>query len=144
MYLPITINLRDKKILIIGGGAVAEQKVSVLKQFTSAITIVAKVISPRLTRTKFHKIIDAYQPKYLLGFDLVFACTNDRAVNAKIKHDANKKHILVNVVDDPALCDFIMPAIYKKKEMTVAVSSGGKNVRKAIHWRDRIQRMDFV
>ncbi len=58
----------------------------------------------------------------------------------QIKKDAEKLNCLVNVVDDPELCDFISPAIYKENEMTVAVSSNGQNVLKSIEWRNKIEK----
>lgn len=140
-YLPIFIALDDKKILVVGGGQVAWQKIRTLAKFSRTIIVLAPIISRAIAKLKIRLIRAAYCAKYLEGIDLVFACTNDRKLNARIKADANKKKILVNVIDDPSLCDFIMPAIYKKAEMTVAVSSNGQNVRKSVCWRNKIKRL---
>lgn len=140
-YLPIFIALDDKKVLVVGGGLVAWQKIRTLAKFTKQITVLAPKISQAIAKSKIKRLCAAYSAKYLAGFDLLFACTNDKQLNARIKADANRKRILVNVVDDPRSCDFIMPAIYKKAEMTVAVSSNGQNVRKSVRWRNKIKRL---
>ncbi len=73
------------------------------------------------------------------GFFLVYACTNNIEVNRRIKADAEICKILVNVVDNRELSDFISPAVFKQDEMTVAISSNGQNVKKSVEWRDKIK-----
>ncbi|MFA5928600.1 MAG: bifunctional precorrin-2 dehydrogenase/sirohydrochlorin ferrochelatase [Candidatus Margulisiibacteriota bacterium] len=136
-FLPVGLNLSRKKILIVGGGRTALQKIKMLGQFTNNILVVAPSILPEVGALVKCKL-DRYNKKYLPKSGLVYACTNDKVINARIKREANARHLLVNVVDDPALCDFISPAIHKAEEMTVAVSSDGKNVKKSVAWRDKI------
>jgi len=140
MYLPICINVNSKKILIIGGGNVALQKIKLLKKFTNNIVVIAFKVSPEIKNIGCEYYERDYDASCLKGYFLVYACTNNRKLNKEIKTDANKFGLLVNVVDDPELCDFISPAIYKRKEMTVAVSSGGKDVLKSIKWRNEIKK----
>ncbi|MBA3052305.1 bifunctional precorrin-2 dehydrogenase/sirohydrochlorin ferrochelatase [bacterium] len=138
-FLPVSLNITGKKILIVGGGGVAFQKLQTLRKFTSAIALLAPVFSDEIIKSGFKRIKKEYSPKYLKGFFLVYACTDDKKLNARIKKDADKKRLLVNVADDPANCDFISSAIYKKGSMVVAVSSGGKNVKKTVEWRNGIK-----
>jgi uroporphyrin-III C-methyltransferase/precorrin-2 dehydrogenase/sirohydrochlorin ferrochelatase len=140
-YLPVSLDISNKNILIIGGGKIAEQKLSMLSKFTDRITILANSICPEIQLTGFKQIIKDYQQDDLAHYSIVYACTNNRSVNAQIKSDATKQGILVNVVDDPALCDFITPAIYKKGYMTVAVNSNGVDVLKSIEWRNKIKQL---
>jgi len=70
---------------------------------------------------------------------LVYACTNISGLNRRIKTDGETLGILTNVVDNPGLCDFVSPAIYKHEHITVAVSSNAQEVRRAIAIRDKIK-----
>ncbi len=141
MYLPIYININNKKILIIGGGNVALQKIELLKQFTNNIVVIASKVSSKIKNIGCEYYEKDYDASFLKGYFLVYACTDNYKLNKKIKEDANKLGLLVNVVNNPKLCDFISPAIYKKGEMIVAVSSGGQNVLKSIRWRNKIKKI---
>jgi len=140
-YLPVTLDISYKDILIIGGGRIATQKLSTLSMFTDKITILAIEICEDIQQTGFKQITKEYQPNDLNQYSIVYACTNNRTLNAYIKSDATKRGLLVNVVDDPELCDFISPAVFKKEYLTVAVSSSGLNVKKAIEWRNKIKQL---
>ena len=138
-YLPVSLNIKNKKVLVVGGGKVALQKINVLLKFTPHITVIAKDICDGIKEKGLKTKIKAFKKSDLIGFYLVYACTNLRKLNASIKKDANKLKCLVNVADDPELCDFIMPAIFKKGYMSVAVSSDGQNVKKSVQWRGKIK-----
>lgn len=140
-YLPVLLDISNKNILLIGGGRIATQKLSALLMFTDKITILAIEICEDIQQTGFKQLVKEYQTNDLYDYSIVYACTNNRILNALIKSDAAKLGILVNVVDDPALCDFISPAVFKKDYMTVAVSSNGINVKKTIEWRDKIKHL---
>ena len=140
-YLPVLLDISNKDILIIGGGRIATQKLSTLSMFTDKITILAIEICEDIQQTGFKQITKEYQPHDLNQYSIVYACTNNRMLNAQIKSDAAKRSLLVNVVDDPELCDFISPAIFKQDYMTVAVNSNGVNVKKTIAWRDKIKKL---
>ncbi len=71
----------------------------------------------------------------------MYACTQNSTVNQQILKDAREAGILINVVDNPSLSDFISPAVYKAGNMTVSVSSGGTNLKQTIAWRDRIKEI---
>lgn len=125
---------------MIGGGKVAAHKLSTLLKFTTNVTILAPVINDEIINDKRLNVnIKSYERNDLSNFNIVYACTNDRKVNAVIKKDANDLGLLVNVADDPELCDFISPAIYKDNNITVAVGSNARDVKKAINIRNRIK-----
>lgn len=138
-FLPIFLDISKKNIFIIGGGRIALQKIKMLKQFTNKITVIAPEILPDIIGYKIKIVRDVYQKKYLKKDSLVYACTDDRKLNEKIKKEAENLNILVNVVDNPNLCHFITPAILKKGNMAVAISSNGTNVKKTIKWRNKIK-----
>lgn len=139
IYLPICFEISKKNILIVGSGKVALQKIIILENFTSNITVVAPHISKEIKSRGITFIENEFSREMLNGFSLVYACTEDKKLNKQIKDDAQKLNILVNIVDNPELSDFISPAIFKQNSMTVAVSSNGQNVKKAIAWRNRIK-----
>jgi uroporphyrin-III C-methyltransferase/precorrin-2 dehydrogenase/sirohydrochlorin ferrochelatase len=138
-YLPISIKIEGKKILIIGGGKVALQKARLLKEFSGNIVVIATQISNEIRDTINTCITKEYEKKDLDGFDLIYACTNNEELNKKISSDSKETGKLVNVVDNPELCDYISPAIYKEGNITVAVGSDARDVKKAIKLRDKIQ-----
>jgi len=136
-YLPIFLDVSQKRVLLVGGGTVAAEKVRGLKPFVSDITIIAKTIHPDISDVT--TIIGEYSKKVLDGFDLIYACTSDRELNRRIRDDAHEHHLIVNVVDDPSLSDFISPAVFCSDPMTIAVSSGGKDVKRTVALRDQIR-----
>ncbi|MCU4175617.1 precorrin-2 dehydrogenase/sirohydrochlorin ferrochelatase family protein [Carboxylicivirga sp. N1Y90] len=141
-FLPISIDIARESILIIGGGKVAIHKIESLEKFTHNIKIIASDVLPEIRERKFIEIVEkAYEPEDLKGHLLVYAATNNHELNSQIREDALNYRCLVNVVDKPDNCDFISPAIYRQKNMTVAVSSNGENVYAAIEWRDKVKEI---
>jgi len=137
-YLPIMLDITNRRLLLIGGGRVAFQKIQTLQKFTNQITVLAAQISPPVRASGCCCVEKHYEAADLTGYDLIYACTADRELYRCIAADATVVHKLINVVDDRELSDFISPAVYKRAEMIVAVSSSGTAVRKAVAWRDKI------
>ncbi|MCP3660471.1 MAG: bifunctional precorrin-2 dehydrogenase/sirohydrochlorin ferrochelatase [Bacteroidetes bacterium] len=139
MYLPIFLDITDKKILIIGGGNIALQKIESLLKFTGNITVIATHILEKIKSKKVLCFEKIYDKTDIENFYLVYACTNNKELNKKIKQDAERINTLVNVVDNPQLCDFISPAIHQSNDFVIAVSSGGKDTKGAINLRNTIK-----
>ncbi len=137
-FLPIAINVRGCKIVFIGGGAVALQKLTNLVTFANEIEVFAtQVCSPiKELPVRWHEC--SYTTTFLVGARLVYACTNDRELNRHIGEDARAAGALVNVADDPAACDFISPALSLHGDMAVAVTSNGCKPSQSVHWRNAI------
>jgi uroporphyrin-III C-methyltransferase len=140
-FLPICFNLEDRKLLIVGGGKVARAKLKTLIQYTNDITVCAPQVLDEIKAFGVQIIEQAYLPSVLDGFSLVIACTNDPAVNHRVYEDASARGLLTCIADDPAQGDFISPAIYKQGEMSVAVSSNGRDAKRSIAWRNSIQQL---
>lgn len=139
-FIPVSLNITGKKILIIGGGKVALHKLTGIKHFSDNITILAPLINDEIITDPSLKFrIKYYERKDLRNYDLIYACTDNEEVNATIKKDASSQGLLVNVADSPELCDFVSPAIYTDGIITVAVSSGARDVKKAIQIRNTIK-----
>lgn len=139
-FIPVGLSLSGKKILLVGGGKAALQKIRCLTPFTKRLTVLAPAVAPEIKKTGVRWIRGMYRASLLKGYAIVYACTGDSAVNRRVRNDARRLGILVNVVDDPSQSDFISPAIYKFGRMTISVSSDGQNARASIQLRDRIRQ----
>ncbi len=139
IFLPISINITGKKILVIGGGRIASHKISFLEQFTQNISVVALDVCDGIKAKGYSWVEKPYEIADLEGAFLVYACTSIPELNQRIKTDGESSGILTNVVDNPGLCDFVSPAIYKHGPITVAVGSNAQEVRRAIAIRDKIK-----
>ncbi|WP_022949054.1 siroheme synthase CysG [Methylohalobius crimeensis] len=129
-FLPIFLNPHKKPCLIIGGGPVALRKAELLSHTDAIVTALAPAFHPNFEPlVRSGKVVlrrKAFDSSDLKGFALVIAATDDTTLNATIAHSARKSGLWVNVVDQPELCDFIMPAIVDRSPLIIAVSSGGR------------------
>jgi siroheme synthase-like protein len=142
-YYPLYLEMNRRCCLVIGGGAVAERKIASLLKAGAEVT----VISPDVTETvarwsndgsiRFHA--RHYQREDLNGHDLVFVATNDGSVNAQVHQDGKNEGVWVNAADDPEHCDFILPSVLRRGELTVAISSGGNSPALARTIREELE-----
>jgi precorrin-2 dehydrogenase / sirohydrochlorin ferrochelatase len=137
-FLPVCLNIENAGIVVVGGGKAAEQKLKTLLLYTQKILVCAPEIRRSIELLPVTLLRQSYKEEVLEGARLVYACTDDSAINRQIALDARRRHILACVADDPEFCDFVSPAIYKKENMSVAVSSNAQDVRRSLAWRDRI------
>ncbi len=141
-FLPISINVTNKKILLIGGGKVATHKASIIARFiTDNVTVISPDFTSEIRQLPFTFIQKNYDKNDLKDFFLVYVCTGDHELNRQIKTDAEELGILTSVCDAPLLCDFVSPAIFKQEHLTIAVSSNAQNVYQSIAVRDRIAKL---
>ncbi|RPJ57820.1 MAG: bifunctional precorrin-2 dehydrogenase/sirohydrochlorin ferrochelatase [Acidobacteria bacterium] len=140
-FLPICIRIADRKVLMVGGGRIALQKLRTLLKYTRDVLVRAPEVALEIEQSGIAIDRQAYSPECLAGTGLVFACTNDEAVNRQVVRDARARGILVCSADDPESCDFVSPAILKEGHMSIAVSSDARDVKKAISWRNSIRRL---
>ncbi len=138
-FLPISLNITGKKILLIGGGRIAFHKIGFLEQFTRNITVVAMEVLDLIKEKGYTCIEKPYDKTDLDGAFLVYACTNITELNLRVKKDAESLGILTNVVDNPTYCDFVSPAIYKHNHITIAVGSNAQEVHRSIAVRNKIK-----
>jgi uroporphyrin-III C-methyltransferase/precorrin-2 dehydrogenase/sirohydrochlorin ferrochelatase len=139
-FLPVSINISGKKLLIIGAGKVALQKIKSLSRFDASITVIGQEIATELQENpKLCIIQKKYEASDLDGFFMVYACTNSRETNEAIRNDCNERDILVNIADRPKTGDFVSPAIFKTEDITVSVGSNGNNPSKSVKIRNLIE-----
>jgi len=142
-YLPIMLRLQDRKVLVVGGGQVATRKVAMLLRAGASVRLVADTVDPALAQTLSeppHEVLQKrFQPEHVDGVTLVVAATNNNEVNLQVCEQSRERGVPVNVVDNPALCDFIFPSIVDRSPVIVAVSSGGKSPVLARLLRSRLE-----
>lgn len=119
---PIMLDIRSRRAVVIGGGPVGARKAASLLAAGAAVTLV----DPAAAAVEGATILrESYRPQHLAGASLVFACTDDRATNARIAADARAAGALVNAADQPEDCDFYLPAVVADGEVVVAIGTGG-------------------
>ncbi|HUL83503.1 MAG TPA: bifunctional precorrin-2 dehydrogenase/sirohydrochlorin ferrochelatase, partial [Gammaproteobacteria bacterium] len=128
-HLPVFADLHDRDCLVVGGGSVAERRALLLIDAGAKVHLVAPELSETLAELAADGRITHHARVYgrdkLEDYWLVVAATDDRAQNARIAADASAARRLCNVVDDPALCSFVMPAIVDRAPVTIAIGSSG-------------------
>ena len=128
-YYPVCQNLPGKKCLVFGGGPIAEDKIAKLQSTGAQVTIVSPTVTPNLQawahRGDFQWQPREYQAGDMEGAFLSIAATNDRQVNHEIFQEAERLGVLINVVDDPEQGTFIAPAVVRRGQVTLAISTGG-------------------
>ena len=128
-FLPLFHNLRGSQVLIVGGGEIALRKSRLIADAGALLRVVAPAIDGQLLELVQASgglaITRGYQESDLDGCQLVIAATDDQTLNATVSADARRRCVPVNVVDAPALCSVIFPAIVDRSPLVVAVSSGG-------------------
>jgi len=128
-YFPMFMDMREIKVLVIGGGVIATEKLEKLIDFTQNITVIALDIDDKAKDLISSYKLKLYQRVYevgdIKGFDIVIVATDTEALHKEIYDESRGSRILVNSVDNTAYCDFIFPSYVKKEDLTIAFSTGG-------------------
>lgn len=126
VYYPIFLNLKGKKAVVIGGGKVAERKILTLLKTGADVTVISPEITNRIERerikSRIKHICRYYRKDDLKDAFLVIAATDSPDINEQVSQHAP---CLVNVVDTPKLCNFIVPSVIQRGPLTIAVSTSG-------------------
>jgi siroheme synthase-like protein len=145
MFYPIYLNLKGKRVIVIGGGEVAERKVESLLGTEAAVLVISPEATERLDLLAREKHITllrrAYQPGDCAGATLVLSATSDPELSRAVFEEASAGGVLVNTADQPALCDFIMPAVVRRGDIAIAISTGGASPGLAARIRLKISQV---
>ena len=141
---PIFIQAAGRPVLVIGGGNVGAEKVRGLLHAGAAITVVSPTLvdelREHLANGRFTHIAREFrEPDLDGGWDWVMIATDDGAVNASIAAACRARRIWVNAADDPANCDFILPAVVRKGKITLAASTAGASPALARRLREELE-----
>jgi precorrin-2 dehydrogenase/sirohydrochlorin ferrochelatase len=135
-YYMACLDLEGRNCLVVGGGLVGLEKAKGLLDTGATVTVVAPQIEPELQRLPVRWRRKRYQPSDLDGNFLVVAATSVNSVNRRVFLDAESRSMLCNVVDTPEICSFILPAVYRRDPIAIAVSTGGASPALAKRLRD--------
>ena len=128
--------------LVVGGGKVAARKVRALVEAEFAITVIAPLIAGEIQRapsvTLVERAFERGDLEHLVGFAVVFACTDSREVNREVGMEARARHIPVVVADSQAESTFFTPATLRDGDLAIAISTGGASPALAHRIRERI------
>jgi siroheme synthase-like protein len=138
-YMPISLSMNGRSCLVVGGGAVAARKVENLLIYDPVITVVAPEVDEKLEyhlkRGRIFLEKREYSSPEASSYSFVICATNDPKLNKRVYEDALGGGTLVNVVDDPQHCDFVVPAVLRRDCLTAAISTDGKAPFVAGHLR---------
>jgi siroheme synthase-like protein len=153
-YYPVYLNLKGRRVLLVGAGVIALQKLGALMECQALVHVVAPEALPEIrSHSRDGKIKWSKRPYKLSDLDkvtLVIAATDDVGLQKKVAKEARARGLWVNVVDVPPLCDFIAPAIVSRGDIQIAISTGGAAPALAKHLRKKVESIlgqeyaDFV
>lgn len=159
-YFPMFVDISKKRIVVAGGGRIAQRRVETLLKFVDDITVIAPEVTDLIckrigegrvhwVREAFHEDTEEGKPdakkgmsdidKLLKTADMVLAATNDTDCNERIMRICRKQGIPVNVSHEKELCDFYFPAVVVKDNVTVGITSGGLSHGQARRVREQIE-----
>ena len=129
-HLPIFINLKQKPVLVVGGGGIALRKINLLIKAQASVNCLSPLFCDGIASLSADKSVNliqkSFEPDDIKNYSIIIASTDDSLVNSSISELAKKANIPVNVVDSPELSSFIMPSIVDRSPVIIAVSSAGK------------------
>ncbi len=141
---PISLDLTNKGCLVVGGGLVAERKVRSLLDCNAQVRVVSPEISPGLKSLVEDGLVAYRQGCYytsdLEGVFLVIGATNRQDVNQKIADDCSARNLVVNIVDNPTMGNFFVPAVVRRGSLTIAISTNGKSPLLARKMREELEK----
>lgn len=137
--LPVNLCLDGRLAVVVGAGEVGARKAEVLVEAGARVRAVGKHFSSRFGGIAgVEKVCATYAREQIAGASVVIAATSSKKLNAAIARDARAGGAIVNVVDTPDLCDFIFPAVVRKGDIAVAISTGGASPTLARHLKNMI------
>jgi precorrin-2 dehydrogenase / sirohydrochlorin ferrochelatase len=140
---PVFLKLDGHKVLIVGGGSVAEQKIEAVLRSARDVTVIAPQVSDRIRlwaeEGRLIHVAGEYRTGMARGYFLVIAATDSEAVNRAVYEEARESGALANAVDDPDYCSFYAPAVVARGDFQIAISTGGASPALAQHVRRELE-----
>jgi len=143
-YFPMFMEMNHLKVLVVGGGQIATEKLEKLVDFTKEITVIALHVEEKAQEIIDSHELSLYQRAYEIGdiegFDIVIVATDTVDLHKAIYEESRGQRVLVNSVDNTEYCDFIFPSYVKKDDLTIAFSTGGASPAFAKKIRQHCER----
>ena len=147
-YYPVFLDLKARPCVIVGGGEVAEHKAEGLLQCQARVTVISPEVTPGIRRRsdsgELQWLAREYAEGDLQGVFLAIAATDQPDVNKGVFEEAAKERVILNVVDNTPLCTFIAPAVVRRGDITVALSTGGASPALARKMREALEGSDLM
>lgn len=128
---PLFLKLEKQSVLVVGGGEIAEGKIASLLYKGADVHVVAPEVTPAISDWAQSAAIHLFQRSFtaddVRAKQLVIAATSSSEVNHQVYSEAHRVGALCNVVDDPPYCDFYFPAVVRRGELQIAISTGGES-----------------
>ena len=142
-YIPIFLDVTGRQCVVVGGGEVAARKVASIVEAGAHVTVVSPTLSPPMKAIVDNGLVTHLARNYergdIRGCALVYAATDDPKLHRELAAEARALGIPVNVVDVPELCTFIAPAVVKRGELQIAISTGGASPAFAARLRRNLE-----
>jgi len=142
-YYPVLLDLSGKKTVVLGGGRVGQRKIETLLEYGASVYVIARDMTPELQdlllKGEIKLLGHEFDESFVKDAFLIVIATNDRDLNKRVSAFAKESNILVNTVDQPEECSFIVPSIIKKGDLIVAVSTSGKSPALAKMIREELE-----
>ena len=130
-YYPVQLDIQGRNCLVVGGGAVGTRKVETLLACGAQVTVVSPVATDTLRGLAAQRAIALrlrdYASEDLAEMFLIIGATDDETLNRRISAEAERRQLLCNIVDRPEVCNFILPSILQRGDLTITVSTSGKS-----------------
>ena len=143
-FYPIMIQLEGMKVVGVGGGLVAQRKIDTLLAYHADVHVVSRDLTPKLSKYLEEQRIKLsgheFKESHLDGAFVVIAATDDPLLNRHVSEKASARRLLINAVDQPADCNFIVPSILRRGDLLVAVSTSGKSPAFAKKVREELEK----
>jgi siroheme synthase-like protein len=140
---PAFLKLTNRRVLVVGGGAIAAQKIPGLLEAGAKVHVISPKLNPAVTEWVRTGQIDwspkPFEPDDLLGASLVIASTSLRDLNAQVFREADDRNILCNAVDDIENCHFYYGSIVQRGDLQIAISTNGKSPALAQRLRKELE-----
>jgi precorrin-2 dehydrogenase/sirohydrochlorin ferrochelatase len=150
-YYPIYLDIKGKRCVVVGGGEVAYRKALGLKEAGAEVVVISPKFSAGLLKKKGLILLkQKYEARCLEGATLVIAATSDKKINRQVWEETQRHGLLINVVDQPELCNFIVPSVVSRGDLLISISTGGaspalaRRIREELEERFGQEYADFI
>ncbi|MBZ5505452.1 MAG: bifunctional precorrin-2 dehydrogenase/sirohydrochlorin ferrochelatase [Acidobacteriia bacterium] len=141
---PIFLKLEGHRVLIVGGGVIAEQKIEAVLRSATDVTVVSPQVTPRIRlweqQGRVKHVAREFQTGMTQGYFLVISCTDSEEINRVVYKEARELGALANAVDDPGYCDFYAPAVVSRGEFQIAISTNGNSPALSQYVRKKLEK----
>jgi precorrin-2 dehydrogenase/sirohydrochlorin ferrochelatase len=142
-YYPVNLSIRNRRCLVVGGGAVGTRKAHGLLECGARVTIVSPEVSDQITglarEGKIRLALRPYRESDLEDVFLVIGATDDEVLNRQVHRHAEKRGLLCNIADRPEICNFILPSVVRRGALTISISTSGRSPAMAKKLRKEVE-----